>query len=197
MTPERIAKAELFGADLHRLTNDIEMQNTEKNRAAAASFAIAQEHHSAIIFLLKNTFYSSAFTLLRSVFEAYLRGLWLKHCATDEQVYDFFRGKKPPDTMVSEIESKEAFTGGVLSLIKKENWTTMCAFTHTSGEHLQRWQSKNGVEQSFMQQELEECLNCAELIGAMAGLALVQLSQSGANGANVLMLMEKRWPRGV
>jgi len=194
MTPERIAAAEEFGAELHRLTNEIEMWQTEKNRAAAASFCIAQDHHAAIVSLMKSTFYSSSFALLRSLFEAYLRGLWLKHCATDEQVSAFFRGGEPPKTMVAEIESTEAFTSGVLSRIKKKNWSAMCAFTHTGGLHLQRWQSQDCVELTFAPEELEECLNCAELFGAMAGLEIVQLSKSGANGFDVLQLMKKRWP---
>lgn len=194
MTPERIAAAEKFGAELHRLTNEIEMWQTEKNRAAAASFAIAQDHHVAIVFLMKNTFYSSSFALLRSLFEAYLRGVWLKHCATDTQVSAFLQGGEPPKTMVAEIESTETFSSGVLSRIKKENWSAMCAFTHTGGLHLQRWQSQDSVEPTFAPRELEECLNCAELFGTMAGLELVQLSKSCVDGADVLQLMNNRWP---
>ncbi len=195
MTPERIADAEEFGAELHLLTNEIEMWQTDKNRAAAASFVIAQDHHVAIVFLMKNRFYSSSFALLRSLFEAYLRGLWLKHCASDEQVLAFFRGGEPPKTMVADIESNEGFTSGVLSRIKKENWSVMCEFTHTGGLHLLRWQSRDGEEPTFGSTELEECLNCAELFGAMAGLELVQLSKSGANGFDVLQLINKRWPQ--
>lgn len=194
MTPERIAAAEQFGTELHALTNEVEMWQSEKNRAAAASFGIALDHHAAIVFLMKNTFYSSSFALLRCLFESYLRGLWLKHCATDTQVSDFFQGSEPPKTMVAEIESTEAFVCGALSRIKKANWNAMCAFTHTGGQHLQRWQTPDSVEPTFAPDELEECLNCAELFGAMAGLELVQLSKSGAEGADVLRLMKKRWP---
>lgn len=194
MTPERIEAAERFGAKLHELTNEIEMWQTEKSRAAAACFCIAQDHHAAIVFLMKNTFYSSSFALLRILFEAYLRGLWLKHCASDAQVSAFFRGDEPPRTMIAEIESTETFTSGVLSRIKKNNWSAMCAFTHTGGLHLQRWQSQEAVEPTFAPEELEECLNSAELFGAMAGLELVQLSKSAADGADVLRLMKTRWP---
>lgn len=196
MSPERIAAAEEFGAELLRLTNEIEMWQTEKNRAAAASFGITQDYHAAIVFLIKHKFYSPSFALLRSLFEAYLRGLWIKHCATDEQVSAFLRGGEPPKTMVAEIESTEAFAGEVLSRIKKENWGALCAYTHTGGLHLQRWQSKDSVEPTFAPEELEECLNFAELFGAMAGLELVQLSKYGANGVDgvdVLQLMTKKW----
>ena len=194
MTPERIFAAESFGAELHELTNEIEMLSTVNNRTASACFGIAQDHHAAIVFLMKNTFYSSSFALLRSLFEAYLRGLWLKHCATEEQANNFFKGAEPPKTMIAEIEAIPAFSNGVLSRIKKENWSFMCAFTHTGGLHLQRWQSPDAVEPKFYKEELEECLNCAELFGAMAGLEQVQLRKSGDTGENVLQLIQTRWP---
>lgn len=194
MTPARFEAAEKFGAALHELTNEIEVPRTEKNRAAAASFCIAQDHHAAIVFLMKNTFYSSSLALLRILFEAFLRGIWLKHCATDAQVSAFFRGEEPPKNMIAEIEFTEAFTGGILSSIKKNTWRTMCDFTHTGGLHLQRWQSQDAVEPEFAEDELEECLNCAEIFGALAGLELVQMSKSNADGADVLQLIKERWP---
>jgi hypothetical protein len=194
MTPERISAAESFGAKLHELTNEIEMFETIKNRTASACFGIAQDHHAAIVFLMRNTFYSSSFALLRSLFEAYLRGLWLKHCATETQANEFFQGTEPPKTMIAEIEAIPDFSSGVLSRIKKENWDAMCEFTHTGGLHLQRWQSHDAVEPKFDEEELEECLNCAELFGAMAGLEQVQLGKAGDTGANVLQLIKRRWP---
>jgi hypothetical protein len=194
MSPERIFAAETFGAELHALTNDIEILATAKNRAAAACFVIAQDHQAAIVFLMKNTFYSSSFALLRVLFEAYLRGLWLKHCATETKANEFFQGAEPPKTMVAEIEATTDFSSGVLSSIKKANWKFLCDFTHTGGQHLQRWQSKDSIEPKFGEAELEEFLNSAELFGAMAALAQVQLGKSGNNGADVLQLIKKRWP---
>jgi hypothetical protein len=195
MTPPRLEAAEKFGAALHHFVNGVEMAATERNRVAGVCFVIAQDHHHAIVFLLQNTFYSSSFALLRCLFEAYLRGLWLKHCASDAQVHDFFDGDEPPKTMIAEIENTPAFSDGVLSRVKKEAWRTMCAFTHTGGLHLQRWQSEDGIEPRFDDAELEECLNFAELFAAMAAVELVQLSKSGDNGEKILELMNERWPR--
>lgn len=194
LSPSRIKLAEDFGAALYYLVNGVEMMQTERNRVVGASFAIALDHHHAIVFLMKNTFYSSSFVLLRCLFEAYLRGLWLKHCATDDQVTSFFGGAEPPKSMLREIESTPAFMDKVLSRVKKESWNTMCAFTHTGGLHLQRWQSPDAIEPQFDTVELEECLNFSELFGAMAVLELIQLSKSGDNGEAVLELMKKRWP---
>lgn len=194
MAPERIEAAERFGSALHRIVNGVEMAETERNRVAGACFVVALDHHHAIVLLLKNTFYSSSFALLRCLFEAYLRGLWLKHCAADVQIREFLDGGEPPKTMVAEIEVTPAFSNRVLSRVKKESWGTMCAFTHTGGLHLQRWQSEDGIEPKFSDVELEECLNFAELFSAMAALELIQLSKHGDNGATILELMKERWP---
>lgn len=194
MNLARIEAAERFGSRLHHIVNGVEMAETERNRVAGTCFVVALDHHHAIVLLLKNTFHSSSFALLRCLFEAYLRGLWLKYCATDIQVREFFDGGEPPKTMVAEIEGTPAFSGRVLSQIKKETWGTMCAFTHTGGLHLQRWQSEDGIEPKFSDVELEECLNFAELFSAMAALELVQLSKRGDNGGTILDLMKERWP---
>lgn len=195
MAPERFAVAEKFSINLNEIANGVEVVASNRNRAAGASFSIAMDHHHAIFFLLKHAFHSSSFALLRCLFEAYLRGLWLKHCATESQVEDFLKGCEPPKTMVAEIEATPAFAAGALSRIKKTNWSAMCAFTHTGGLHLQRWQTADAVGPNFDADELEECLNTAEIFGAMATLELVQMSESGNDGSAVLELMKVRWSR--
>ena len=92
---QRIVEAEQFVDTLSRLVSGTKLAINDGNRtrAAAALFGIAQDHHHAIVFLLKHTFYSSSTALLRSVFEAYLRGLWLKHCASDADFQKFMNGK--------------------------------------------------------------------------------------------------------
>jgi hypothetical protein len=194
MKPERIEAAEEFWATLHELTNDFEMVGTERNRAAAASFSIAMDHHAAIVLLMKKKFHSSSFALLRILFEAYFRGLWLKHCASDKEVQWLFDGGVPlTKTMISKIEANQAYSAGVLSNLIEEHWTTMCDYTHTGGLHLMCWQSTLAIEPKFEDGELEDCLNKAELFGAVAGLELVQLGKTGDSGERVLELIKKRW----
>lgn len=200
VTDQRILEAEDFGNALSRLVNGRNLatndRNRQKIRAAAAAFGIAQDHHHAIVFLLKYTFHSSSLALLRSVFEAYVRGLWLRRCATDAQVQKVMEEKEPPpnDIMITAIEALPDFGEGTLARIKKHGWKEMCDFAHTGGLHLQRWQSQDGIEPTFDPAELEACLNYAELLAAMSGLEVVQMSEGGSNGQAVLELIEKRWP---
>jgi hypothetical protein len=192
MTPERIEQAEQFWIELNRLVLRAEVLATVKNRAAGTAFFIAQAHHHAIFFLLKNKFYSSSFALLRPLFEAYLRGMWLKHCANETQIHEILQGAEPPKTMVADIHAISPFEK--FPLIKKSVWSTMCDFTHTGGLHLLQWQSSDGLKPNFKDAALEECLNCAELFGAMSALEFVQMSKDGNNGEIVFELMAKRWP---
>jgi len=199
LTTQRIIEAEQFGDALNRLVSGTKLATNDRNRtrAAAAAFGIAQDHHHAIVFLLKNTFYSSSVALLRCVFEAYLRGIWLKRCATAAQVQKFIQGKEQPpknDVMIAAIEALPEFGGDTLSRIKNHAWSAMCDFAHTGWIHLQRWQSQEGIEPNFDQEEIEECLNNSELLAAMSGLEVVQMSEDGNHGEAVLELMEKRWP---
>jgi hypothetical protein len=56
---------------------------------AAACQDVALVHHKAIVLSTRNLFHASAFGLVRLQFEAYVRGAWLRHCASDEQVARF------------------------------------------------------------------------------------------------------------
>jgi hypothetical protein len=201
LTEQRILKAEQFAVALHHLmsgnknlaTNDT---NRKRMRAAAKLFGIAQDHHFAIVLLLRHTFYSSSVALLRSVYEAYLRGVWLKHCATDVQVQSFIEGNDPPknNNLIAAIEDLPEFGKDTFSRIKKSAWKAWCDFAHTGGLHLERWESEEGIEPNFDPVEVEGCLNDSELFGAMSGLEMAQMIENGDNGKAVLELIEKRWP---
>jgi len=200
VTDQRILEAVEFGNALSHLVTGRNLTTTDGNRQrirmAAAAFAIAQDHHHAIVFLLKNTFHSSSMALLCSLFEAYLRGVWLRHCATDTEVQTVMEEKEHPHTaiMITAIEALPEWGEGTLSRIIKHGWKEMCDFVHTDGLHLQRWQSQDEIEPTFDPAELEACLNYAELLAAMSGLEVVQMSEGGDNGQMVLELIEKRWP---
>ncbi len=129
--------------------------------------------------------------LLRSIFEAYLRGLWLHHCATDAQVEAHFEGANPPSTMLAEIESLPVFSSGVLSKVKRDNWDAMCQYTHTGGLHLKQWQTASSIEPSFPVEELENALTLGDRYAALASLEMAQMAVGGDGGLAVLELMKK------
>lgn len=193
MTPTRLDEAEKFGSALNSLVWELDVPETPRCRAAATSFGIARDHHAAIVLLLRNDLLSSAFALLRCLFEAYLRGLWLRHCATDAQIEAHFDGANPPTTMVAEIEAIPSFSNGVLSEAKRKNWDVMCQYTHAGGLHLKQWQRACSIEPSFPDEELENGIALADRYAALASLELAQMAVHGDGGAAVLALIRERF----
>lgn len=84
MIPEsRLKIAEDFMNSLNQAVYEININN----RMATSYFAIACEHHHAIIILIQNRRYSSSLALLRLLFEAYTRGLRILWC-DDKSIVD-------------------------------------------------------------------------------------------------------------
>ena len=50
-----------------------------------AYLTLSLDHHSAIIFLMRNKHFGSALALVRVVFEAMFRAHWVLGCANDER----------------------------------------------------------------------------------------------------------------
>lgn len=141
--------------------------------------AIAQEHHHAIVVLLDHGRFASAFSLVRIALEAYVRGEWLALCASDQQVESFIGGEEPQrfGVLLAQLEETPAFRQQVLSQIKSHSWSAMCAYTHTGGLHVQRWNTPAAIEPNYDEDELREVLSFAELIGSLAVLGVAGIAE--------------------
>ena len=128
--------------------------------------------------------YSSSTACMRppsrcyGAFEAYVRGQWLAHCATDGQVEKYLRDWSPPkiDDLLAAVEKTPGFSEQVLSRVKAKGWDTMCAYTHTGGLHIQRWNTSDGIEQNYSLEELLDVLAFAEFVGVMSVLGIAELA---------------------
>ena len=159
-----------------------------KSRAAVACLGIAQEHHHSIALLIDNRLNGSAYALLRSAFEAYVRGMWLAVCATDAEVNDFWAGQEPPSIGVQlrALDLTPYFTEQVLSDIKQVGWSALCDFAHTGGLQVQRWNTETSVEPSYDPAEVVRALYFAETIGTLAVIGVASVMQDDALAASVL-----------
>lgn len=156
--------------------------------------AIAQDHHHAIVVLVDHYRYASAFALLRIAFEAYVRGEWLAACATDHEVEAFVSGEEPPriKVLLERLEQTEGFRQQVLSAIKAHAWDAMCAYTHTGGLHVQRWNTSEAIEPSYEEDEVKEVLDFAETIGSLAVIGVAKLAEDVEAARTVLEKFKER-----
>lgn len=128
LTNEEIARAGEYIEKLRVSVHDLGMPSDYRTRAAGSCFAIAQEHHHAIVRLIEWRLFASAFALIRVEFEAYIRGEWLSQCASDSVIDAFLKNKEPPriDCLLAELEMVESFNERVLSQIKGKTCEARC-----------------------------------------------------------------------
>lgn len=173
---------------------DKPLPGSNRTRVAGSCYAIAQEHHHSIVLLIEHRLYASSFSLLRIEFEAYVRGQWLAHCATDAEVEKYLRGWEPQkiDELLAAVEKTPGFSEKVLSRMKSQGWKTMCAFTHTGGLHVQRWNTSEGIEPNYSPEEVLEVLAFAESIGAMSVLGIAELASDEDLAIRILTKVKER-----
>lgn len=152
--------------------------STDRARASVSCLGIAQDHHQAIVVLLSVGVYASCFALLRVEFEAYVRGEWLAHCATEAQVEAFLGGEEPPKLkgLLCALEQREDFGNGHLSAVKQSYWNAMCGYTHTGGIHVQRWNTDEGIHPAYDPAELLEVLRFAEGVSTLAAMGILSVA---------------------
>ena len=174
--------------------HELEAPSSVRNRAALAAFALTQTHHHAIVLLCEHGLFGSAFSLLRSCFESYVRGQWLLNCATDAQLKDFLAGGDPPKltALISAVEQVPGFEENVLSKIKLQFWSSLCAYTHSGGLHLQRWQTDDAVEPNYASDEIEEVLSFAETLGSIATISILGITDQAVLANDVLEAYQGR-----
>jgi hypothetical protein len=178
-TNERLRTAGEYVEQLRLAIHEKELPATDRVRAAAPCLAIAQDHHHAIVILIEHHLFASSFALLRVAFEAYIRGEWLAHCAKDAQIQQFLDCTTDPpkiNILLKELESTPAFVDQVLSKLKSRLWSSMCAYTHTGGLHVRRWNTAEAVEPTYAQEEIDEVLLLTEVIASLAAIGVAGLA---------------------
>jgi hypothetical protein len=138
----------------------------------------AIEHHAAICCLLKNKINGSAFALVRLIFESFVRGVWLKNCASEIQLSEFQNDKLNISfgELVRSIEELEGFRSGMLGRLKKQAWSAMNSYTHTGFQQASRRFGKEHVEPTYTDAEVIEVL---KISGSFALLSFQQIAAEG------------------
>lgn len=167
-----ISDANQRARDLHGL----HLRADDRSRLAASSFAIAQQHQSAILILLNNTpaVEATAFSLLRLLLETTLRGVWVLRCATEEQVQNIINGTQKQIDMASIFTSVERglseFAGCDIKvkLLYEKHWKVLSAYTHGYEQSVKRWLFTKDIEPSYSKQQIEELICLSDLVAQLA-----------------------------
>ena len=159
-------------------TSGVTLPADERSMLAIGCFDVAIEHQAAIALLHSSELYGSAFALLRVLAESLVRGLWLLHCATDEQLQKFKRGKidQTFGELIVELETNWGTPNGVLSGFKATAWSALNGFTHTGFHQVSRRHTPGRVEANYAEYALAKALGVAGALGLIAGGQIIGMS---------------------
>lgn len=173
---QAIELAETLGQRLHGLR----LRNDSRSRVAFACFAVAQQHQSAILILLQRQprLEATAFALLRPLLEATLRGEWILHCASDEQVKTFALGGKKQLDMSSVVRALENMNSGsnAHQVLYANLWSIVSAYTHTYEHQVQHWLVEEDVAPTYAEEQISWLLNASCACLALCTASVQSLS---------------------
>ena len=186
----KIRKSESLIQWMDRKINGLEISSDDRTRISASCFDVALEHQKAIILLIANKLVGSAFSLVRILFEAYIRGLWISKCANDKEIGDFKKNKleKTFGTLIQEIEQQDGFEEGILSKAKAANWKAMNSYTHSGFFQSVRRNKEETIEPNYDEDKILEILGFSDAIGMLTAL---QIALMAGNVALANDLLEK------
>lgn len=117
------------------LLQDFSFPHNDRNWISAAYFGLSIRHQAAIVTLFKNCLPNSALALMRPQLEAFIRGAWVRSCATDEKVTELSGNKldvsfPPVPKMIAAIESTPICRDGLISSYRNKSFEIHNDFTH-------------------------------------------------------------------
>jgi hypothetical protein len=162
-----------------------ETMATDRNRIAGAFFNIALDHHVALVFLMSHQMVSPAFSLARSVWEAYVRGLWARELASDNELRKFIAGQGDPK-MVSIVKAikdhPDLDNENKIAKLHDQAWTALNSYGHGGSLQIQRWITAESVEAAHTDDEVADLLRFANHVAFRACVALVELAEADHMG---------------
>ena len=173
---ERILKwvpSKISGMNIPQLPDD------KRSQLASACWHVAIEHSQAIVVLVHETLHGSALALMRLLFEAYVRGMWLMHAATNDDIDRAGRDQFPNDfnRIVAELDEKFP-SSRPFSAVKNQTWKRLCSFTHTGYQQIGARFTPKGLGYAYQESEILYALHWADMLTLLVVVAFANLTEN-------------------
>lgn len=177
ITTEHEALADVVAWIDHRYAG-IALPADERSRICAGCFDVALEHQAAICLLSSAELYGPLFALLRVLFEAVVRGLWLAQCASDADLKKFqkHRFDQKFGELVRDIENVIGRTGSPLSKLMTNSWKAMNGFTHTGFHQVARRNGEGFTGPNYPDAEINQAVALSAALGLIAACQLAGIA---------------------
>jgi hypothetical protein len=164
---------------ISKQTGGMVMPADRRARLALGCLDLALEHQAGIAVLAERALWGPAYALLRCMFDAFVRGIWLARCASEMELASFemagLRGK-PFRVLVDDVERVLGHSRGVLSKLRTSSWAIFSDFTHAGFEHVRRKPGVSMNDQDYPPAETDQALRLATALGLLSATELASLS---------------------
>ncbi len=145
---------------------------TSAQKLAVASLSISLDHREATLLLVHHGARTSAFAMMRPVFEACVRGCWFGYAANDQQISLLFAGKLSTklESMARAVAKAEPGLQALESLTSTYK-QRLDDFTHGTGAQLSRWYGPEEVTPKHTAGEMIDVLRFVDSVGLVACVA--------------------------
>ena len=167
---EELARSREVSNWIDTSIHSLQIESGDREVMAGALFDQVHEHHKAIQLLIQNSFVGSAFSLVRTTLETFVRGVWLLHCASEQEVKNFTEDKlvsKSFGDLIKEIEARPGYGTGVLSRVKKEAWQSMCSYAHGGYLQAARRITTEDIKPNYTDGEIVEVIRSSRAIALL------------------------------
>lgn len=180
-----LARAKEINTWLDMSIHGLPCRTTDRLLFAGALFDLVHEHAKAVRLLIDQPhdqrLVGVAFALVRTIFETFMRGLWLRHCATDDEIEKFQRDRldKNLTEIVAAVEATEGYNLGVLARVKREYWSGMCSYAHSGFLQAVRRITSEHIAPSYSDDEIEEVIRFVTSFALLAGHEVFSIADRG------------------
>jgi hypothetical protein len=180
-----------LSVELNKILEGFSINNDDNLLFPVLFHSTVIEHHRSVIVLAEKSLYSSGSTLLRPLFEAYIKGLWFSKCASDKD-FDNLRNDKFQKTfgsLVSDIENNNPVG---LGQQKSDYWNTLNSATHTGTAQLSRKLSGDTITNSHNPEFIKQTLDFASNYAVLSCGEMAEISKC-SNMQDRYLKVAKKW----
>ena len=164
--------------DLYALFDGRNTSTATRELLAAGAHDAVHEHHRAIAYLVSESLYSSAYALLRAMFDGCLRGLWLTHVATEDELNRFTEETydPKPERVLKLLEGKNVAGAETLRQIYDAGWKVMSNYVHGGFRQVVGRLGTGFIGSNYSEQEVSTLLQQANWFALLAAVELAAIA---------------------
>ena len=165
------------------LLQDFSFPRNDRNWLSAAYFGLSIRHQAALVTLFENNLPHSALALIRPQLEAFIRGTWVRRCATNEQIDKLSSTEidvKFPSIpkMIEAIESTPAYCNESLSAYRKQSFEIHNDFTHGGKRQLILLSAEKYIDDAVDSEIVIAALKNSTRLGLLASIEMCALDEA-------------------